>query len=153
MTNSILNWENIFSQKDSFSNAEPFKFAFMEEIFDTNFYEKLYQTYPKIDDSWTEAKNMYKSQKVKFWGNPVNPVQVNEGSNPTFSKEWNELKLYAESEEFLSNFRKFSGTSVNKLKDFLFVSYKKGGFQLPHIHNVGPNTLVFLLYFSKGSGT
>ena len=26
----------------------------------------------------------------------------------------------------------------------------QGGFQLPHIHDVGPNTLVMMLYFSKG---
>ena len=150
MTNSLINWDNVFSQKYSFSNAKPFKFTFVENVFDANFYEKLYQTYPKIDDSWTEVGNMYKVQKVKFWGDPVNSLQVNEGSDSTFSKEWNELKLYTESEEFLSNFRKFTGTTVNKLKDFLFISYKKGGFQLPHIHNVGPNTLVFVLYFSKG---
>ncbi len=150
MTNSIINWDNIFSQKEFFSNAKPFKFTFVENVFDINFYEKLYQTYPKIDDSWIEATNLYKSQLGKFWGDSVNSVQVNEGPDPTFSKEWNELKLYAESEEFLANIRKFSGTTVNRLKDFSFMSYKKGGFQLPHIHNVGPNTLVFMLYFSKG---
>ena len=26
----------------------------------------------------------------------------------------------------------------------------QGGFQLPHIHNIGPSTLVIMLYFSKG---
>ena len=25
----------------------------------------------------------------------------------------------------------------------------QGGFQLPHVHNVGPSTLVMMLYFSK----
>ena len=29
------------------------------------------------------------------------------------------------------------------------MGYKKGGFQLPHIHNVGPSTLVLMFYFSK----
>ncbi len=150
MTNSIINWDNIFSQQEFFMNAKPFKFAFVENIFENNFYEKLYQTYPKIDDSWVSANNIYKSQLGKLWGGSVTSGKMNEGSDPAFSKEWNELKLYAESEEFISNMRKFSGTTVNRLKDFLFVSYKKGGFQLPHIHNVGPNTLVFMLYFSKG---
>ena len=26
---------------------------------------------------------------------------------------------------------------------------EKGGFQFPHIHNVGPSTLIFMVYFSK----
>jgi hypothetical protein len=150
MPNSIINWDNIFSQQEFFINAKPFKFAFIENVFENNFYEKLYQTYPKIDDSWVIANNIYKSQLGKFWGGSITPGEMVEGSDPAFSKEWNELKLYAGSEEFLSNIRRFSGTTVNRLKDFLFVSYKKGGFQLPHIHNVGPNTLVFMLYFSKG---
>ena len=72
------------------------------------------------------------------------------GSDPTLSKEWNEFKIYVESEEFLSNLRKFTGTTVNRLRNFQFMSYKKGGFQLPHIHNVGPNTVILMLYFSKG---
>jgi len=152
MTNSIINWDNIFAQKESFMNAQPFKFAFIENIFEKNFYEKLYDTYPKIDDSWSVAENMYKNQLVKSWGDSKNSVQVSEGPDSKFSNAWNELKLYAESEEFISNMRKFSGTTVNKLKDFLLLSYQKGGFQLPHIHNVGPNTLVMLFYFSKGWG-
>ena len=28
--------------------------------------------------------------------------------------------------------------------------YQKGGFQLPHIHNDGPSTLIVFFYFSKG---
>jgi len=150
MNNSIINWDNVFSQKDFFMNAEPFKFAFIENVFQKDFYEKLYQTYPKIDDSWSNFSNFSKSQLAKYWGGTDNPKQVVDGEDPSFSKEWNELKLYAESEEFLSNFRKLTGTTVNKLKNFSFMSYKKGGFQLPHIHNVGPNTVIMMLYFSKG---
>ena len=29
------------------------------------------------------------------------------------------------------------------------MGYQRGGFQLPHIHTVGPSTLVIMLYFSK----
>ena len=39
---------------------------------------------------------------------------------------------------------------MNKLKHFKFIAYRDGGFQLPHIHNVGPSTLVMMFYFSKG---
>ena len=36
------------------------------------------------------------------------------------------------------------------MKFFRFIAYRNGGFQLPHIHNVGPTTLVLMFYFSKG---
>ena len=29
------------------------------------------------------------------------------------------------------------------------MSYSKGGFQEPHIHNVGPSTLIIMIYLSK----
>ena len=90
-----------------------------------------------------------KSQLGKQWGTLDDAIS-SEGVDTTFSKEWNEFKLYVESEEFLSNFRKFTGTTINRLKNFEFMSYKKGGFQMPHIHNVGPNTVILMLYFSKG---
>ena len=152
MTKSIINLNNVFSQKESFMNRKPFKFAFIENVFDHDFYEKLYQTYPKIDNTWTDGSNFSKSQLTKYWGDAKGNEPVNEGPDPAYGKEWNEFKLYAESEEFLSNFRKFSGTTVNKLKQIIFVAYRKGGFQLPHIHNVGPNTLILMFYFSKGWG-
>ena len=31
---------------------------------------------------------------------------------------------------------------------FAFLNMEKGGYQLPHIHDVGPRTLVLLLYFN-----
>jgi hypothetical protein len=150
MTEFIINWGNVFSQKEFFMNSKPFKFSFIENIFDENFYKKLYQMYPKVDNTWFESVNLNKSQLVKYWKNSDENETVPDGPDPIFSKEWNEFKLYAETEEFISNFRKFSGTKVNKLKNFSFMTYKKGGFQIPHIHNVGPNTLVLMFYFSKG---
>ena len=74
-----------------------------------------------------------------------------EGDDPTISESWNKLKRYAETDEFVSYFREFSGVPVTKCKHFLFMGYQRGGFQLPHIHNVGPSTLVIMLYFSKSS--
>ena len=53
------------------------------------------------------------------------------------------------SEEFIDNMKKFSQVHVNRLKYFKFTLYKKGGFQLPHIHDEGPRTLIGMLYFSK----
>ena len=145
-----MNWENLFSQKEFFMSRKPFKYAFTQNIFENDFYEKLYNTYPKLDDTWTDGSNFSKSQLIKYWGGAKKDEDVPAGPDSTCGEEWNEFKAYAESEEFLSNFRKFSGTTVNKLKGFTFVAYRKGGFQLPHIHNVGSNTLILMFYFSKG---
>ena len=30
------------------------------------------------------------------------------------------------------------------------MSYKRGGYQHPHAHNIGPSTIVMMVYFSKG---
>lgn len=151
MSKSIINWDNFLSHKESFMNAKPFKFVFIENVFENDFYEKLYETYPKMDDSWLKFSTFSKSQLAKHWGNSDMTQDITDpGTDPTFSKEWNEFKIYAESEEFLSNLRKFTGTTVNRLRTFQFMSYKKGGFQLPHIHNVGTNTVILMLYFSKG---
>lgn len=145
----IINWKNIFSKSDDFQKNQPFKFGFIENIFETNFYNKLYESYPNLD-TFEDGSDWSKSQLFRKWGNtPPNQV-VDSGNDPTLSDEWNKLKKYAESDEFIKNFRKYSGTRVNKLFQFRFLGYRQGGFQLPHIHNVGPNTLVMMFYFSKG---
>ena len=43
----IINWENIFAQSTTFQTQKPTKWAFLEEFFARDFYEKLYETYPK----------------------------------------------------------------------------------------------------------
>ena len=43
----IINWENVFSQTSIFQTQKPTKWAFLEEFFARDFYEKLYETYPK----------------------------------------------------------------------------------------------------------
>ena len=69
--------------------------------------------------------------------------------DPTFSESWNQLYNYVFSDELISNFRKFSGIPVNRLKHSAFMLLTRGSYQLPHIHNAGPNTLLLMLYFSK----
>ena len=68
-----------------------------------------------------------------------------------FSESWNQFHHYLFSEEFTSNIRKFSGVPVNRVKQFCdLLLLTRGGYQLPHIHNVGPSTLILMmLYFSK----
>ena len=148
---NLFNWDNVFEKSDEFKNQQPFKFGYIKNIFNNSFYENLYNDYPNLND-FTDGSDMSKSQLVTWWGKTryekLEPVMS--GQDTRFSEEWNQLKLYAESEEFIKNWKEFSGVPVNKIKQFTFIAYRNGGFQLPHIHNVGPSTLVLMFYFSKG---
>ena len=44
----IVNWDNVFAKSEEFHNTSPTKFTFVENWIDENFYEKLYETFPKI---------------------------------------------------------------------------------------------------------
>lgn len=145
----LINWENLFKKSNDFKKQKPFKFAFIEEFFVKDFYDKLYNTFPKLSE-FEDGSDNSKSQLVKYWGDSGRGKPVGKEEDPRFSKEWNRLFRYAHTKEFSENFRKFSGVPVTNMKQFLFISYRKGGFQLPHIHNVGPSTLVLMFYFSKG---
>ena len=146
---NLVNWENLNKQKEKFQTQEPFRFAFVEDFFNQEFYDNLYNTYPIIDESWGINSDHSKSQYFKTWNNKSTKTPSVVGDDTSLSEHWNKLKRYAESDEFVENFAKFSGVPVKKMKYVLFMNYKKGGFQLPHIHNVGPSTLILMLYFSK----
>ena len=146
---NIVNWENLQNRSNEFKTNKPFRFGFVEEFFNRDFYEKLYSDYPKIDDSWGIISDMTKFQYYKilfFHGNIRKQSNCDEKE---LGENWALLSKYAQSEEFIENFRNFSGISFNRVKNFTLIGYKKGGFQLPHIHNVGPNTVVCMFYFSK----
>ena len=145
----IINWENVFSQTSIFQTQKPTKWAFLEEFFARDFYEKLYETYPKKDDSWHfESSNDKSTYRKWFGGKKTNDIAT-DLKDPNFSESWNEFYHYLFSDEFLSNIRKFSGVPVNRVKDFTFMLLTRGGYQLPHIHNVGPSTLILMVYFTK----
>ena len=145
----IINWENIFAQSGTFQTQKPTKWAFLEEFFMRDFYEKLYETYPKKDDSWYfESSNDKSTYRKWFGGKKVNGI-ANDVEDPNFSESWNEFYHYLFSDEFLSNIRKFSGIPINKVKNCTFMLLTRGGYQLPHIHNVGPSTLILMFYFNK----
>ena len=146
---NIINWDSVDNQSNSFKNQTPFRFAFIEDFFEREFYEKLFETYPKIDETWTLGETSTKTQFIKFWnGLGPNDVVVHD-DDPQYSEEWNKLKRYVQSEEFVEKIRKFSGVPVNKVKSLAFMLLTRGGYQLPHIHDVGPSTLILMLYFSK----
>ena len=184
---NIINWENVFAHSKTFQEQKPVKWVFIEEFFVRDFYEKLYETYPKKDDSktinitrdsvnvppemslenitselatgggtnWsyetTDEANSYR----KWWTGGSSLIQqkptpdIGFVEDPTFSESWNQLYRYLFSDELISNFRKFSGIPVNKPKAFQFLLLTRGGYQLPHSHNIGPASLLILPYFSK----
>lgn len=152
--NDICNWDNLFKQSEIFKNNKPFKFAFIEEILKRDFYEKLINTYPQYDNKdkkWISSTQFSKFQFIRAWGNfkPMEPnLEIVE--DPDISPEWNRFYKFLHSQEFIENMKKFSGISVNRLKSFRFSLFHKGGFQLPHIHNDGPSTLIIFFNFSKG---
>ena len=39
-----INWDNIFEKSETFKNNKPFPFCFVEDVFESNFYNKLYET-------------------------------------------------------------------------------------------------------------
>ena len=146
----IINWDNIFKQSDNFQKSEPFKFAFIEDFFVKDIYEKLYNSYPKFDDTWNHITTYDKNHWSRKWANTSEHGIVSNDDDITLGKEWNLLKRYASTDEFINNFKKFTNVPVTKLKHFHYIGMTQGGFQLPHIHNVGPSTLIMMLYFSKG---
>ena len=63
---NILNWKNVNDESKSFKTQQPFKFGFIKNIFEKEFYEKLYETYPKIND-FNDGSDMSKSQLFLQW--------------------------------------------------------------------------------------
>ena len=149
-TNSnIINWENVLTHSNTFQDQKPTKWTFLEEFFVRDFYEKLYETYPKKDDGWFFESTDDKSAYRKWWGADHAKHIATDIEDTNFSESWNQFHHYLFSDEFTSNIRKFSGVPVNRVKSFGFMLLTRGGYQLPHIHNVGPSTLIMMLYFSK----
>ena len=150
MSENIVNWGNLLANQNDFQEKKPFKFTFVKNIFYEDFYEKLYNGFPKIDEKWTKASDHSKLQYNLFWGSRKSSLDIAvDEVDHSVSDEWNLFKKYCHTDKFIENFRKFSGVPVSRIKHFHFISLKKGCFQLPHIHNVGPSTLVCMLYFSK----
>ena len=59
--NKIINWNNVFAESENFQSKKPFKFAYIKGVFNNEFYEKLYETYPKRDKTWIAGKDYRRS--------------------------------------------------------------------------------------------
>jgi len=146
---NIVNWDNVFKHSKTFQENSPIKWIFVEDFFTKKFYEELYETYPKKDDSWIFVSSEDKSAYRKNWGKrKPGDVSVYE-KDTRYSESWNKFYHYLFSDEFLSNMKKFSNIPINKVKTFSFMLITKNGYQQPHIHNAGPSTLILMLYFNK----
>ena len=113
---NLVNWENLNKHKDIFQTQKPFNFVFVENFFNQEFYDSLYDTYPKIDETWGMNSDHSKSQYYKSWNNKSTKIPSTTGDDTTLSDSWNKLKRYVESDEFIENFKKFSNISVKKMK-------------------------------------
>ena len=149
VNSNIINWENVLAHSKTFQDQKPTKWAFLEEFFVRDFYEKLYETFPKKDESWFFESTDDKSAYRKWWKTKHVEQFATDVEVTSFSESWNQFHHYLFSDEFISNLRKFSGVPVNRVKHFTFTLLTRGGYQMPHIHDAGPSTLILMLYFSK----
>lgn len=148
----IVDWQNLQDRSKQFQKNKPFRFGYVEDFFVKGFYEKLRQTYPKIDDTWKLDNTVGSFKYYKdFWYNPKSKDMeiVGYENDPLISSEWKKLFRYLSTKEFIENFRRYSGLDVTNCKYGGFYAYKKGGFHTPHIHNNGPNCLIVLFYFNR----
>ncbi len=148
-TQQIIDWDKVFSYSDTFQNNTPCKWAFVEDFFVKEFYDKLYETFPKFNDSWEHVVADDKDSLRKLWANHRDNDVPEDVIDPNFSMSWNDFHHYLFTDEFIQNMRKFTGVPINRLKHFSMKLSKKGGYQFPHIHDAGPSTVIFMVYFSK----
>ena len=145
---NIVNWQNASSQSLNFKNSSPTKWAFIKEFLDRGFYEELYKTYPKFDDTWSEMDSYDRVGYRKFWKKDDERNHIQEYDS-RYSESWNKFLKHAWSEEFIKKLVEVTGVEVTGLRHFCFMYAKKDGFQSPHIHNVSDKTLIVFIYFSK----
>jgi len=144
----VVNWQNAYEQSSNFKNQNSTKWAFVEEFLDRNFYEELYKTYPKFDNTWREEDSYDRLAYRKFWEKDKNDPIITEYDS-RYSESWNKFLEYAWSEEFIKKLVEVTGVEVTGLRHFCFMYAKKDSFQSPHIHNVSDKTLIVFIYFSK----
>ena len=161
---NIVNWQKAYDQSSNFKNSGPTKWAFVKEFLDRDFYEELYKTFPKFDNTWylTDSAGSKTDEKFayrKFWkreksryytdGTPIDEHNLIQEYDSMYSESWNKFLNHAWSEEFVKKLVEVTGVEVSGLRHFCFMYAKKGCFQSPHIHNISDKTLIVFLYFSK----
>ena len=54
---NVVNWQNAYDKSSNFKSSGPPKWAFVKEFLNRDFYEELYNTFPKFDDTWNVTDN------------------------------------------------------------------------------------------------
>ena len=144
----VVNWQNAYEQSSNFKNQNSTKWAFVEEFLDRNFYEELYKTYPKFDNTWREEDSYDRLAYRKFWKKDKEESVITEHDS-RYSESWNKFLNHAWSKEFIKKLADVTGVEVTNLRHFCFMYAKKDCFQSTHIHNVSDKTLIVFVYFSK----
>ena len=155
---NIVNWQNAYDKSSNFKSSGPPKWAFVKEFLDRDFFEELYNTFPKFDDTWNITDDEEKLAYRKFWktddsryytdGTPREHNLVQEYDS-RYSEPWNRFLKHAWSEEFTKKLAEVTGIKVTGLRHFCFMYANKNCYQKTHIHNVSDKTLIVFLYFSK----
>ena len=154
----IVNWQNAHEQSSNFKNHSPTKWTFVKEFLNRDFYEELYNTFPKFDNTWNEENSGEKLAYRKFWkrdevryyadGTPREHNLIQEYDS-RYSESWNKFLEHLWSKEFIKKLVEVTGIEVTGLRHFCFMYAKKDCFQGCHIHNVSDKTLIVFIYFSK----
>jgi hypothetical protein len=156
----MINWANFEKEYSNFKSRTSTKWAFIEEFLDEDFYEKLYETYPKFDDTWyiQEKSDVGRLSYRKFWkrdegryfsdGTHREHVLLQENDS-TYSESWNEFLKILWSQEFTKKLSVMTGIDKLNLKHMNFMYARKDGFQNTHIHNASDKTVIVFVYFSK----
>ena len=155
---NVVNWQNAYDKSSNFKSSGPPKWAFVKEFLNRDFYEELYNTFPKFDDTWNVTDNEEKFAYRKFWktdegryytdGTPREHNLIQEYDS-RYSEPWNKFLKHAWSEEFTKKLAEVTGVEVTGLRHFCFMYANKNCFQKTHIHNVSDKTLIVFIYFSK----
>ncbi len=145
---NIVNWQNAYDQSSNFKNSSPTKWAFVKEFLNKDFYEELYKTYPKFDNTYNVKDSYDCLSYQRFWkGNGM--TNLIQEYDSRYSESWNKFMEHLWSKEFIKKLVEVTGVEVTGLRHFCFLYAKKDCFQSPHIHNVSDKTLIVFIYFSK----
>ena len=121
MVNEIINWDNVFLQSETFQKNKPFQYGFIKNFLNKEFYDILYNSYPKDDDSWITPKDFGRSAKKRWFGiaDPNSDKCSLDVEDSSLNESWNKFFHYIHSKEFLENMSKFSNDKISELGEAL----------------------------------
>jgi len=159
MSPKIIDWDKVFQNSETFKNNNPCPFGFVEDVFESDFYKNLQETYPKIDSNWYKPTHAGRSATKRGFGNHhanLGDEFPEDHEDNNLSKSWNDLFHYLHTDEFFKHMTEYTGFTLTRLRHFGFIYNQKGDFNMPHIHHENTESkdyaykVTILAYFSKG---